>query len=83
LPVLADAGLISHEEALDWAHTQYDAYAERRRLEAETHAESHYVEDLRTSAQALEHERKKVPKQKQPKTKKKDRKHGPRPGGYS
>jgi len=84
LPVLADAGSISHEEALDWAHAQYDAYAERRRLEAESHAESQYVEDLRASAQALEHERKKkAPQKKQPKTKKSGRKHGPRRGGQS
>lgn len=80
LPVLADAGSISHEEALDWAHAQYDAYAERRRLEAETHAESHYVEDLRASAQALEHERnKKAPRK--PQQKKKGRKRGPGKGG--
>lgn len=83
LPVLADAGSISHEEALEWAHAQYDAYAERRRLEAEAHAESHYVEDLRASAQALEHDRKKKApqKKKQLKTKKNGRKRGPGKGG--
>jgi hypothetical protein len=70
LPVLADAGSVSHEDALDWAHEQYDALVQRRRLEAEKQAESHYVEDLRTSAQALEAERKK-------KAPKKGRKRGP------
>lgn len=65
LPVLADAGSVRHDDALDWAHEQYDAFAERRRLEAEKQAESRYVEDLRTSANALEHERKKkTPKKK-------------------
>jgi hypothetical protein len=70
LPVLADAGSVSHEDALDWAHEQYDALVQSRRLEAEKQAESHYVEDLRTSAQALEAERKK-------KAPKKGRKRGP------
>jgi len=70
LPVLTDAGSISHDDALGWAHEQYDAFADRRRLEAETQAESRYVEDLRTSAKALEHERKKkAPKKKQTKVK--------------
>jgi hypothetical protein len=34
LPVLSGAGAMSHEEALDWAESQYTAFAERRRLEA-------------------------------------------------
>jgi DNA repair protein RadD len=54
LPVLADAGSVSHEDALDYAHEQYDEFAERRRLDAEKQAESRYVEDLRSSAKALE-----------------------------
>jgi len=61
LPVLANAGSVSHEEATEWACGQYDAFADRRRLEAETVAEARYIEDLRTSAQALEGERKKPP----------------------
>jgi hypothetical protein len=81
LPVLADAGSVRHDDALDWAHEQYDAFVERRRLEAEVRAESRYVEDLRTSANALEHERKKkAPKKKQTKAKKKGRKRGPGKG---
>lgn len=81
LPVLADSGSVSHEDALDWANNQYDAFAERRRLEAEKQAEAHYVEDLQNSAQALEHERKKKPpKPKKTKSKKKGRKRGPDKG---
>lgn len=84
LPVLADAGSVSHDDALDWAHEQYDAFADRRRIDAEAQAESRYVEDLRASAQALEHERKKkAPKKKQTKAKKKGRKRGPGKGGKS
>jgi hypothetical protein len=60
LPVLPDAGSISHEEAIVWAETQYDAFIERRRLEAEVKAEKQYLEDLRASAQTLETERKKL-----------------------
>jgi hypothetical protein len=84
LPVLADAGSVSHEDALEYAHEQYDAFAERRRLDAEKQAESRYVEDLRSSAKALEQERKKkAPKKKQTKAKKKGRKRGPGKGGKS
>lgn len=54
LPVLAGSGSISHEDALSWAHGQYEAFAERRRLEAEATAQERYVEDLRTSAQLLD-----------------------------
>lgn len=57
LPVLANAGSVSHDEAAEWACGQYDAFAERRRLEAETAAEARYIEDLRNSAKALEGER--------------------------
>jgi hypothetical protein len=35
LPILSGAGAMSHEEALDWAESQYMAFAERRHLEAE------------------------------------------------
>ena len=59
LPILENAGSVSHEEAEKWAWCQYDAFAERRRLEAETAAEARYLADLRTSAKALEGERKK------------------------
>jgi hypothetical protein len=86
LPVLGDASSVSHEDALDWAHAQYDAFAERRRLEAERQAESRYVEDLRASAGALEQERKKKKKKKKktpkkkPKSKEDGRKRGPGKG---
>ena len=61
LPVLTYAGSVSHEEATEWACGQYEAFAERRRLEAETAAEARYLDDLRTSAQALEAQRKHPP----------------------
>jgi len=54
LPVLDGPGAVSREGALDWAHRQYDAFAERRRLAAEAEAESRYLEDLRDSAKALQ-----------------------------
>ena len=62
LPVLGDSGKVTHEEALAWANEQYDAFTERRRLEAETAAEAGYLDDLRTSANSLESERKKLPR---------------------
>ena len=75
LPVLDNAGSVSHADALEYAQEQYDAFADRRRLDAEKQAESRYVEDLRTSANALEHERKKkTPKKKSSTGKKKGRK---------
>ncbi|MBI4377102.1 MAG: virulence RhuM family protein, partial [Elusimicrobia bacterium] len=60
LPVLPDAGQVTHEEALTWANDQYDAFAQRRRLEAEAAAEARYLEDLQTSAKTLEAGRKKL-----------------------
>ncbi|MFA6091384.1 MAG: virulence RhuM family protein [Elusimicrobiota bacterium] len=62
LPILPDAGKVTHEAAGAWANKQYDAFAEQRRLEAETAAEARYLDDLRTSAKTLEEERKKLPK---------------------
>ena len=59
LPVLADAGSVSHEGALAWAQDQYEAFAERRRLQAEADADDRYLQDLRSSAETLETERKK------------------------
>ncbi len=61
LPVVADAGPVSHEDALSWAHEQYDAFAQRRRREAEAAAESRYVDDLRASARAIETNRERPP----------------------
>ncbi len=66
LPVLVGPGSVSHDEALDWAHRQYDAFAERRRLQAEAQAEARYVEDLRTSAKTIESTRKKPARKKPP-----------------
>ncbi len=60
LPVLSGPGTVSRDEALEWAQGQYDAFAERRRLEAEAEAEARYVEDLRKSAKVLESRRKKT-----------------------
>ncbi|MBI4677789.1 MAG: virulence RhuM family protein [Elusimicrobia bacterium] len=59
LPVLTDAGAVSHEAALAWAEAQYDAFTVRRRLETEAAAEGRYLDDLRASAKTLENERKK------------------------
>lgn len=61
LPVLTDSGAVSHKQALAWAHHQYDAFADRRRIEAETGAETRYIEDLCESAKELETRRKKRP----------------------
>lgn len=61
LPVLADPGSVSHEEAVEWAEAQYDAFADRRRLEAEEAAEKRYLDDLRTASRALESSRNKRP----------------------
>ncbi|MDW7762008.1 MAG: virulence RhuM family protein [Acidobacteriota bacterium] len=54
LPVLMHAGSVSREDALAWADVQYDAFAGRRRLEAEQEAEARYLDDLRASAKVLE-----------------------------
>ena len=43
LPVLSGPGTVSRDKALEWAQEQYDAFAERRRLEAEAEAEAGYV----------------------------------------
>lgn len=61
LPVLAGAGSVSREDALEWAQQQYDAFAECRRLEAEKKAEKRYMEELRDSAKMLETQRNKLP----------------------
>jgi len=53
LPVLEGAGKVKHVEAVEWANRQYDAFAERRRLEAEQVAEARYLEDLRSAADAM------------------------------
>ena len=60
LLVLDNAGDVSREQALSWANTQYDAFAERRRIGAEAEAERRYLDDLRHSAETVEAERKTV-----------------------
>jgi hypothetical protein len=59
LPVLIGPGSVSHDEALEWASKQYDAYAESRRLAAEAEADKRYIDDLRHSAKMLESEHRK------------------------
>ncbi len=58
LPVLDNAGKVSSKDARDWAERQYDAFAERRRLEAEQVAEARYLQDLRNSAEAMKADKK-------------------------
>jgi hypothetical protein len=71
LPVLASAGSVSHEQALDWATTQYSAFADRRRLEAESHASARYADDLAATAKLLEgNKAKRPPKARKPRGKK-------------
>jgi hypothetical protein len=53
LPVLEGAGSVSQEDARSWAESQYDAFAEHRRLLAEQVAEQRYVEDLKSAAKTL------------------------------
>ena len=53
LPVLDNAGKVRQADALDWAQRQYDAFAERRRLEAEQVGDARYLQDLRTTAETL------------------------------
>lgn len=58
LPLLDNPGKVSRQQALDWAEAQYDAFAERRRLEAEADAEGRYLDDLKSAAKLLDAERK-------------------------
>lgn len=54
LPVLESAGSVSAEHAKRWAEEQYEAFAERRRHEAEVQAEARYLDDLSAAAELLE-----------------------------
>jgi hypothetical protein len=54
LPTLSGAGTVSHDDALDWAGAQYDAFAERRRADAEVKASERYIDDLAATAKLLE-----------------------------
>ena len=60
MPVLAGAGGVSHEEAVDWADAQYVLFTDRRRVEAETKGAEHYLDDLVATAKLLEGERHQV-----------------------
>lgn len=62
LPVLDNAGSVSHDRAIAWANGQYDVFSERRRLEAESVAEERYVEDLENTAKEIEAANKRQPK---------------------
>ena len=73
LPVLTASGAVRHEEALSWSESQYDTFAERRRLAAEAAGEGHYLEDLRASAKMLEAVRKKLPAKKKKPVKRRKR----------
>ena len=53
LPVLEGSGSKSRQEALDYAHSEYDTFAERRRVEAEVEASKRYIEDLKNSVKYL------------------------------
>ncbi len=54
LPVLAGAGSMSHDDALEWAESQYTEFAERRRIRAETEGAERYLDDLTATAKLLE-----------------------------
>lgn len=58
LPVLAGAGTVAHDVALEWAHEQYEAFSEKRRLLAEAEGEVQFLADLQGAAKALEGARK-------------------------
>lgn len=59
LPVLEGSGSVSQEDARSWAESQYDAFTERRRLQAEQVAEKRYIGDLEAAAKTLEAAKKK------------------------
>jgi hypothetical protein len=54
LPVLVTTGSVSHDVAALRANEQYEAFVERRRIEAEGRAEANYVEDLAAAAKHIE-----------------------------
>lgn len=54
LPVLDGPGRVSHGRAIAWAESQYEAFAQKRREEAEAEAENHYMDDLEKSAKNIE-----------------------------
>lgn len=61
LPVLKGPGAVSQEDARGWAETQYERFADRRRVQAEQIAEKKYIDDLQSAAKTLEATRKEQP----------------------
>ena len=59
LPVLDNAGRISRDTALEFAHEQYDQFAEKRRQQAQQQADQNYLDDLKKTAETLDRQRKK------------------------
>ncbi|TWI73999.1 hypothetical protein LZ24_01229 [Desulfobotulus alkaliphilus] len=53
LPALENAGNMKHQQALDYASSQYDHFAAKRRLEVQQQADQNYIEDLKRSAELL------------------------------
>ncbi|MDZ4121309.1 MAG: virulence RhuM family protein, partial [Candidatus Cloacimonadaceae bacterium] len=59
LPVLEDAGNISHERAQELAENAYAEFEQRRRKAIEDEAEASYLEDLKSSVKLVAARRKK------------------------
>lgn len=59
LPVLEHAGSVSKDAALEFAHAQYDQFAEKRRIETQQQAEQNYIDDLKQAAETLKRKRRK------------------------
>jgi hypothetical protein len=76
LPVLSTAGAVSHELAANWANEQYDAFVERRRVEAEAKAEETYLADLTAAAKLIESAPPTLAKSKAPKAPKASKRKG-------
>lgn len=57
LPVLENSGLVSHQQAQNHASHQYNHFTEKRRLAIQQQAEQNYMNDLKTSAEILNHQR--------------------------
>ena len=57
LPVLNNAGKISHQQAQIFANQQYDQFAEKRRIQTEEQAQQNYVNELQKTVSALKKRR--------------------------
>ncbi len=58
LQVLGNTSSVSRDKALEVANKQYDQFADKRRIEAQTKADQNYIEDLKNSAEVLKRNRK-------------------------